>query len=63
MVREHREPLPLLGNVLDRPVNPRQPNRELVAEAIHRVVGAGGRDSLDRKLRPLRMLRSKQATN
>lgn len=63
MWREYREPLPLLGDVLDRPVNPRQPDRELVAKAIHRVVGASGLDSFNREIGPLRMLRREQTTH
>ena len=63
MAREDRQPLLLLGDVLDRPVNPRKPNRELVAEAIHGVVGASGPDPFNRKIRPLRMLRNEQTTH
>ena len=38
----------------------RQPHSEVVAEAVHRVVGTGRGDSLDRQPCPLRMLRRKQ---
>jgi hypothetical protein len=42
-------------------MNPREANREIVAEAIHGVVGACGRDSFDREVGPLRMLSREQS--
>jgi hypothetical protein len=63
MRSKNREPLPFLGNTLDRPVNPRKSNRQLVAEAIHGVVRASGPDPLNREIRPVRMLRSEQTTH
>jgi hypothetical protein len=41
-------------------MNPRKSNRQLVAEAIHRIVCASGLDPFNRKIRPVRMLRSEQ---
>jgi hypothetical protein len=60
---EHREPRPLLDNAVDRQMNSGKPNRELVAEAVHRIVGARRRNPLYRKVGPLWMLRYEQATH
>ena len=54
--REHREPALLLGHVVHRPVDARQPRDQVVAEPVHGVVGAGARHAGDREVGPLRVL-------
>jgi len=60
---EDREPPALLFHVVDRPVDPGEPHRQVVAEPIHGVVGARRRDPFDGELSPLRVLIREQATH
>ena len=60
---EHRQPLLLLHHGVDGPVDARESHGEVVAEAVHGVVGAGRRDPLDGKAGPLRMLGREQAAH
>ena len=54
------QPRVFVRDVVDRPMDAGQPHREVIAKAVHRVVGTGRGDALDRQLRPLRVLRCKQ---
>ena len=56
-----REPLELAHERVDRPVDARHPYRQVLAQAVHGVVGAVRGDGLDGQRRPLGELRGDEA--
>jgi hypothetical protein len=63
MRREFRQPLPLLGRLVGRPRDARQPSGQVVGEPIDVVICPIRHDRIDRQIGPLRELPGKQTTN
>ena len=60
MRRQLWQPAHFLLDEAGGPSDTGKPNRHVIAEPIHRIVGSGGLDWRERKMRPLRELFGEQ---
>src|SRR5262245_18314303 len=56
-----RQPLMLLVHLVDSPMDTRKSHEHVITEPVERIVCAGGMDSIEWKIRPLRKLCGEQS--